>query len=133
MSLRPAIPSFEKTAGIPYTKDTELICRIPSLRFSPTRLGLLTLSTCVGSGYEYGRSILTKFSRNPGYSQILLMEDYSWFLPVLTITVLPGIIHLNRATTLLDLPRTVDCKALSYLVYFHSTGILTSSPFDESC
>ena len=133
MSLRPAVPSFEKTAGTPYTEDTELICRIPSLRFSPTRLGLLTLSTCVGSGYEYGRSILIKFSRNPGFSQILLTEDYSCFLPVLTITVLPGIIHLNRATTLLDLPRTVDYEALSYLVYFHSTGILTSSPFDESC
>jgi len=62
-----------------------------------------------------------------------LTADYSWLPLVLTITVLPRAIQLNRATTLLSLPRTVTCWTLSHLVYFRSTGILTSSPFDQSC
>ncbi len=66
MSLRPTIPAHAKTVGTPYTKDTGLTCRFPSPRVSPTRLGLLTLGTCVGSGYGYDGSLPASFSRAPG-------------------------------------------------------------------
>ncbi len=66
MSLRPTTPASASAVGTPYTKGTGLICRVPSPRLPPTRLGLLTLGTSVGSGYGCGGSIPPGFSRAPG-------------------------------------------------------------------
>ncbi len=79
MSLRPATPASASAAGTPYTKDTGLICRFPSPRVHPTRLGLLTLGTSVGSGYGCGGSIPARFSWAPGIDRTPLNRGL--FLP----------------------------------------------------
>jgi hypothetical protein len=79
LSLRPATPAFASAAGIPHTKGTGLICRFPSPGLSPTRLGLLTLGTCVGSGYGCDGSIPTRFSWAPGLDRTPL--NGGLFLP----------------------------------------------------
>ena len=53
-------------AGIPYTKDTELICRIPLIGLLPHTLGFSPRGTCAGSGYDYSKSVQTLFSRVRG-------------------------------------------------------------------
>ena len=44
-------------AGIPYTEDTGLICRIPWTRLDSHILGFSPRGTCAGSGYGYFRFI----------------------------------------------------------------------------
>ena len=53
----------------------------------------------------------TSFSRAPGMSQNRLLSVPSRFQLVLTITVLPRIIRLDRLAGLQDLPRCVKCRA----------------------
>ena len=53
-------------AGIPYTKDTELICRIPLVGLLPHTLGFSPRGTCAGSGYEHLKFFFILFSRIRG-------------------------------------------------------------------
>ena len=51
-------------------------------------------------------------------------DGYSCLSPGLTITVLTGFVgQLNRARTLLSLPRSVSLTSLRCRVYHHGTGI----------
>ena len=64
-------------AGIPYTKDTELICRIPLIGLLPHTLGFSPRGTCAGSGYDHLKSIFISFSRVRGVDQIRHKADHS--------------------------------------------------------
>ena len=64
-------------AGIPYTKDTELICRIPLTWLLPHTLSFSPRGTCAGSGYEYLGFIFIFFSRGPGINQMNYTAHYS--------------------------------------------------------
>ena len=58
----PCIRIYADTnAGIPYTKVTKLICRIPLVGLLPHTLGYSPRGTCAGSGYDYFRSDLFLF------------------------------------------------------------------------
>ncbi len=83
------------TAGIPYTEDTELICRIPLERLLPHTLSFSPRGTCAGSGYEYSRFIFVPFSLGPGINQIRHNPTTPTFNPVLIITILPGFILVD--------------------------------------
>lgn len=64
-------------AGIPHTKDTGLICRIPLERLLPHTLGSSPRGTCAGSGYEYLEFFIASFSLNQGLNQINYTAYYS--------------------------------------------------------
>ena len=67
----------DTTAGIPYTKDTGLICRIPLERLLPHTLGSSPRGTCAGSGYEYLKFFVISFSLGPGLNQMNYTAHYS--------------------------------------------------------
>jgi hypothetical protein len=64
-------------AGIPYTKDTELICRIPLVGLLPHTLGYSPRGTCAGSGYDYLEFMFTFFSLILGIDQIHHKTNHS--------------------------------------------------------
>ena len=64
-------------AGIPYTKDTELICRIPLTGLLPHTLSFSPRGTGAGSGYDYLEFIFVFFSLNPGINQMDHTTHYS--------------------------------------------------------
>ena len=105
-------------AGTPCPKVTGLICRVPLTHLLPTRLRLL-------SEVHLGRfsvRTVSPFSWAPGICRI----TPSRFLPLLTITVLPGIIRLDGTMIPLNIPRSVR----AFRLRIHGTGILTCFPFD---
>ena len=90
-------------AGTPSPEVTGLICRVPLTQFTPTRLRLFS------EGHLCRFSVRTPspFSRAPGICQV----TPSRFLPLLTITVLPGIIRLDGTTIPPDISRSVRAFA----------------------
>ena len=64
-------------AGIPHTKDTGLICRIPLERLLPLTLGSSPRGTCAGSGYDCLKFFITLFSRSQGLNQMNHTAHYS--------------------------------------------------------
>ena len=96
-------------------------------------LGFSPRGTCVGSRYGRGGSFPIPFSRAPGIGRTTLKTGgHSCFHPVLTITVLPGLIQLDRARTLLGLPRCVrDWASRCRDAYHRGSGILTGFPFGQ--
>jgi hypothetical protein len=76
-------------SGTPSPEVTGLICRIPSLEFSPTRLGLLTQGHLCQFSVRAADAVLD-FSRAIRIGRSLLAETRSLLPPVLTMTVLPG-------------------------------------------
>ena len=100
---------------------------------APTRLGLLTLGTCVGSGYGCGGSFPAHFSRSPGIGRtplcgrlFLLSPDSHHYGTPQAYTVKQG-----------DGPARPTPKrrarGLCRHTYPRSTGILTCFPFDQPC
>ncbi len=98
-------------AGTPSTEDTGPVCRVPSPAFLRHALGFSPRGTSVGSWYGLPGSFPAPFSRAPGLSRSLLTEACSRLHLVLTITVLPRLQRLNRATALLGLARSVGSGA----------------------
>ena len=96
---------------------------------SPTRLGLLTLSTSVGSGYEFNRFIPIGFSWAPRIDRTLLTEGYSCIHLILTITVLLRFRQLNRTTILLDISRSVPYMGLTSPYVLLKYWIINQFPF----
>ena len=84
-------------AGIPYTKDTELICRIPLIGLLPHTLGFSPRGTCAGSGYAYFKSIFVPFSGALEIGQTSHRPAILRFNLVLIITILPTFILINTA------------------------------------
>ena len=80
---------FIKTAGIPYTKGTGLVCRVPSPTVYPIHLRLIIQRTCVGSRYGQTNNSLHSISWSPGFEQTHLTASHSCLKPVLAITALP--------------------------------------------
>ena len=76
-------------SGTPSPEVTGLICRIPSLEFSPTRLGLLTQGHLCQISVRVADAV-PSFSRTTRIARSLLAETRSSLPPVLTMTVLPG-------------------------------------------
>ena len=105
-------------AGTPSPKVTGPICRVPLTRLNPTRLRLLS----EGHLCRFSVRTVSPFSWAPGICRI----TPSRFLPLLTITVLPGIIRLDGTMIPLNIPRSVR----AFRLRIHSTGILTCFPFD---
>jgi hypothetical protein len=48
-------------SGIPYTKGTGLVCRVPLPTVYPIHLRLLIQRTCVGSRYDHHMRLTTRF------------------------------------------------------------------------
>ena len=105
-------------AGTPSPKVTGPICRVPLTRLIRHAFASSARGTCVGSRYGH----VSPFSWAPGICQV----TPSRFLPLLTITVLPGIIRLDGTTIPPDIPRSVR----AFRLRIHGTGILTCFPFD---
>ena len=76
-------------SGTPSPEVTGLICRIPSLVFSPTRLGLLTQGHLCQISVRVQVAVID-FSRTIRIGESLLAESHILLPPVLTMTVLPG-------------------------------------------
>ena len=76
-------------SGTPSPEVTGLICRIPSLEFSPTRLGLLTQGHLCQFSVRAAVAVLD-FSRTARIGRSPLAGTRSRLPPVLTMTVLPG-------------------------------------------
>ena len=112
MSLRPA--SHE--AGTPYPEVTGLFCRIPSQTLSPTRLGLLSQGHLCQFSVRTHALTLANFSRAPGIGRSRPKAAYSHLPSVLTITVLPEVQRLTRATTPVHLARCVIDKTETRMV-----------------
>lgn len=74
--------------GTPYTEDTGLICRIPSITLHPYTLGFSPRGTCAGSGYRYSRFFLISFSRIPEINQTDQKPAIPKFNQILIITIL---------------------------------------------
>ena len=81
---------YIKTAGIPYTKGTGLVCRVPSRTVYPIHLRLLIQCTCVGSRYEHTSSSLHSLSWSLGFGKTQLTPSHSCLESVLVITTLPN-------------------------------------------
>ena len=81
---------FIKTAGIPYTKGTGLVCRVPSPTVYPIHLRLIIQCTCVGSRYGQTNNSLHSISWSPGLEQTHLTASHSCLESVLAITALPN-------------------------------------------
>jgi hypothetical protein len=81
---------FIKTAGIPYTKGTGLVCRVPSPTVYPIHLRLIIQCTCVGSRYGLTNNSLHSISWSPGIEQTHLTASHSHLESVLAITALPN-------------------------------------------
>ena len=103
---------YIKTAGIPYTKGTGLVCRVPSRTVYPIHLRLFIQCTCVGSRYEQERISPYLLSLSPGFRWTLLAKGHSHLITVLTITVLPMIrmIRQNDDSAHPILKRQVEYK-----------------------
>ena len=81
---------FIKTSGIPYTKGTGLVCRVPSPTVYPIHLRLIIQRTCVGSRYDQTNNSLHSISWSPGLEQTHLTASHSCLKSVLAITALPN-------------------------------------------
>ena len=81
---------YTTAAGIPYTKGTGLVCRVPSPTVYPIHLRLLIQRTCVGSRYEPTGISLRHFSWSLGVEQTQLTPSHSSLGRVLVITTLPN-------------------------------------------
>ncbi len=92
-------------SGTPSPEVTGLICRIPSLEFSPTRLGLLTQGHLCQISVRAAAAVLD-FSRAAWIGKSLLAETQAPLPPVLTMTVLPGATRV-RWTGICPLPLPV--------------------------
>ena len=69
---------YIKTAGIPYTKGTGLVCRVPSRTVYPIHLRLFIQCTCVGSRYDQTSSSLHSLSWSLGLGKTQLTPSHSW-------------------------------------------------------
>ncbi len=81
---------YTTAAGIPYTKGTGLVCRVPSPTVYPIHLRLLIQRTCVGSRYEPTGISLRHLSWSLGVEQTQLTPSHSSLGRVLVITTLPN-------------------------------------------
>ena len=96
-------------AGTPSPKVTGPICRVPLTRLNPTRLRLLS----EGHLCRFSVRTVSPFSWAPGICRIAP----SRFPPLLTITVLHGIIRLDGMTVPLGIPQSVRVLRLKTIRY----------------
>jgi len=116
-------------AGIPYTEDTGLICRIPSIGLDLHTLGYSPRGTCTGSEYEYIGSVLIPFSWTPGLSQTVTRTAHPKFNLILIITILLRFTLVNTPDEMCWPIRKRLETNLCHHAYLYSNGILTVFPF----
>ena len=116
-------------AGTPYTKDTGLICRIPSIRLHLHTLGFSPRGTCTGSGYGCPRFFLIPFSWSPEINWTDQRPAILGFNQVLIIKILPWFIPINTNDSLCQSIPKRQKPDLCCHVYLNSTRILTCFPF----
>jgi len=105
-------PSLKaKAIGTPYSKVTGLICLVPSPGVTRHALGFSPRAPVLVLGTDAKDPSSRIFQGLQGSAKPPYAEGYSCFCLILTVTVLLRLIQLNRATALLDLPRSVIREA----------------------
>lgn len=115
-----------RRAGTPSPEVAGLICRIPSPRLRRHALGSSprTPESVLGTNTE--SLALQSLSLTPGICQSPLMGTHSCLHPVPSITELPGLKHLDGATTPFSIPRCNDeakilwCRNINLLPFRHA-------------